>query len=156
MINGFAYHKIVFDKDLKPVDYVFLEVNDAFERLTGLKKEGLIGKRVTRVLPGIEKDPVDWIGIYGKVAITGEPVGFENWSEQLKRWYSVIAYSTSKNRFATVFEDVTERKMAEQALQQRSNELEAARAEAENGRRRLEAVMEALPVGVAVTDALAL
>ena len=48
MINGFARHRVLFDKEGKPVDYIFLEVNTAFERLTGLNKDNLIGKRVKR------------------------------------------------------------------------------------------------------------
>ena len=71
MLDGFAYHKIVVDKAGKPVDYVFLEVNHAFERMTGLKRERIIGKRVTEVLSGIEKDPADWIGVYGTGCFNG-------------------------------------------------------------------------------------
>ena len=55
MINGFARHKVVYDEHGKPVDYVFLEVNDAFARLAGVKAEDLIGKKVTEALPGIER-----------------------------------------------------------------------------------------------------
>jgi PAS domain S-box-containing protein len=118
MFNGFADHRALLDKGGKPEDYVFLEVNEAFERLTGLNKEALIGKKATEVIPGIERDPADWIGIYGKVATTGEPVRFENFSEQLGRWYSVSAYSPGRGYFATVFEDITERKQAEATLRQ--------------------------------------
>lgn len=55
--NGWAYHKIIVDQNYKPIDYIFLEVNDAFEKLTGLKRKKIIGKKVTEVLPGIESDP---------------------------------------------------------------------------------------------------
>ena len=47
MQDAFAYHKVLFDETGKPVDYVFLEVNEAFEKFTGLKKEKIIGKKVT-------------------------------------------------------------------------------------------------------------
>ncbi len=50
MLDGFAYHKIVVDKAGKPIDYVFLEVNHVFEKMTGLKRENIIGKKVTLVL----------------------------------------------------------------------------------------------------------
>jgi PAS domain S-box-containing protein len=124
MIDGFARHEIILDKAGKPTDYVFLEVNDAFETLTGLKKKDLIGKRVTEVIPGIETDPADWIGLYGKVAVTGEPQRFESYSESLNRWYSVVAYSPKKDHFATVFEDITERRRAEDTLRKAHDELE--------------------------------
>jgi PAS domain-containing protein len=83
MMDGFAYHKIIVDKSGKSVDYVFLEVNGAFERMTGLKREKIIGKKVTEVLAGTAKDPADWIGLYGKVALTCEPIQFENFAEPL-------------------------------------------------------------------------
>ena len=113
MMDGFAYHKIVVDSTGKPVDYIFLEVNNAFERMTGLKRERIIGKRVTEVLKGIENDPADWIGRYGGVALTCEPIQFENYAEPLGKWYSVSAYCPEKGYFVALFEDITERKKAD-------------------------------------------
>ena len=116
MLDAFAYHRIVVDKSGKPVDYVFLEVNDAFERLTGLRKEKILGKKVTQILKGIENDPANWIGIYGRVALTGEPAQFENYNESLGKWFNVSAYCPEKGYFVALFEEITERKKAEEAL----------------------------------------
>jgi PAS domain S-box-containing protein len=124
MLDGFAYHKMIFDQTGKPVDYVFLEVNKSFERLTGFKRDKVIGKKVTEVLPGIKKDPADWIGTFGKVAKTGQPIRFENFSQNLKKWYSISAYSPEKGYFATTFEDITERKQVEKALRKSKQEWE--------------------------------
>ncbi len=124
MMDGFAYHKIVVDKAGKPVDYVFIEVNSAFERLTGLKREALIGKRITEVMPGVESDSADWIGVYGKVALTGEPVQFENYAMPLDKWYKVSAYCPKKGYFVALFEDITERKKAEGAVAKKQDELQ--------------------------------
>ncbi|HVP78256.1 MAG TPA: MASE3 domain-containing protein [Thermodesulfobacteriota bacterium] len=124
MTNGFAHHQVLFDEEGRPVDYIFLEVNEAFEKLTGLRRENLVGKKVTQVLPGIEKDSADWIGIYGRVAMTGEAIRLESYSETLKRWYSVLAYRSERPRFVTVFEEITERKRAEEALKKAYDELE--------------------------------
>ncbi len=124
MLDGFAYHKIVVDKAGRPVDYVFLEINYAFEKMTGLKREQIVGKKVTEVLPGIEKDPDDWIGVYGKVALTGEPVQFESQAIPLAKWYRVSAYCPEKGYFAALFEDITERKKAEQELWQTKKDWE--------------------------------
>ncbi len=115
MLNGFAYHQIIV-KEGKPVDYVYLALNDAFEKMTGIKRENVIGRRVTQILPGIDKDPADWIGIYGKVALTGQPTMFENYAAPLGKWFSVSAYSPKKGFFVAIFEDITERKKAELAL----------------------------------------
>jgi PAS domain S-box-containing protein len=116
MLDGFAYHKIVVDKSGKPIDYIFVEVNHAFERMTGLKREQIIGKKVTDVLVGIEKDPADWIGIYGKVALTGEPVQFENHAAPLNKWFRISAYCPEKGYFVALFEEITERKKTEEDL----------------------------------------
>jgi PAS domain S-box-containing protein len=118
MLTGYALHKIVLDKNKKPVDYIFLEINDAFERLTGLKRKNIIGKRVTEVLPGIENAEFNWIGIYGKVALTRKEKKFEQYSEQLKKWYSVTVQSQRKHQFVTIFEDITYRKKTEEALRE--------------------------------------
>ena len=116
MLDGFAYHKIVVDKAGKPVDYVFLEVNRAFEKMTGLKRAQIIGKKVTEVIPGIEKDPADWIGVYGRVALTGEPVQFENQAIPLGKWYHVSAYCPEKGYFVALFDDITESKNIENTI----------------------------------------
>ena len=121
MVDGFAYHKVLFDGKGKPIDYVFLEANAAFEKLTGLKRTDILGKKATEVLPGLDKDPADWIGVYGKVALTGVPVQFENYAVPLCRWYLVSAFRPEKGYFAATFEDVTERKKMEQEV---SNSLE--------------------------------
>jgi PAS domain S-box-containing protein len=117
MLDGFSYHKIVVDEDNKPIDYIFLEVNSEFEELTGLKRENIIGKKVTSVIPGIEDDPAHWIDIYGAVALEGKEFRFEQFAEPLGKWYSVSTYCPKKGYFATVFEDITERKLTEEALQ---------------------------------------
>ena len=111
MTEGFALHEIVTDAEGRPCNYRFLDVNPAFERLTGLKRDDLIGKLVLEVLPGTERS---WIESYGRVALTGEPLRMESYSSSLGRWYDVIAYRTSPGRFAVVFTDITDRKAAEQ------------------------------------------
>jgi formate hydrogenlyase transcriptional activator len=116
MMNGFALHAIILNKKGVPVDYKFLEVNSAFEHLTGLKSKTIIGKKVTEVISGIEKDPADWISKYGKVALTGQEIRMEQYAQPLNKWYSVLAFCPRKGQFATIFEDVTERKFAEKKL----------------------------------------
>jgi PAS domain S-box-containing protein len=117
MKEGFAYHKIIVDSSGKPVDYVFLEINTAFEKLTGLQREKVIGKKVTQIIKGIENDPADWLGVYGKVALMGEPVEFENFSVGVGKWFRVSAYCPEKGYFAAIFEDITERRKAAEAIQ---------------------------------------
>ena len=121
-LSGIAVHEIVLDASGNPIDYTFLDANPAFEKHTGLRVADIFGRRATEVLPGIEKTSL--IQNYGKVVLTGESVGFDQFVEPLGRHYEINAYRVSEGRFATVFTDITERKRAEERLQQRTTELE--------------------------------
>ena len=116
MLNGFAYCKILVDEDNQTIDFVHLEVNNAWERLIGLKREDVVGKKVTEAIPGIKESETDLISIYGKVALTGEEVKFDLYFEPLERWFTISVYSPQKGYFVAVFEDITERKRAEETL----------------------------------------
>jgi PAS domain S-box-containing protein len=104
---GYACHEIIIDKEGNPFDYKFLEVNPAFEELTGLESDKIVGKTARKVLPGIENSAFNWIAFYGKIALHGGTETFEQFSEPLNRWYHVKAYSPRINQFTTVFVDVT-------------------------------------------------
>ncbi|CCK81418.1 hybrid sensor histidine kinase/response regulator [Desulfobacula toluolica] len=125
MMDGFALHKIILNQNNQPVDYRFVEVNKAFEKQTGLNRNDIIGKTVTQVLPGTQADTADWIGKYGKVALTGEEISFELFSEVLSKWYQVVAYSPKKGYFATIFMDITGLKRAENRLQKSEKKYQA-------------------------------
>ncbi len=122
MNEGFALHEIICNNHGVPVDYRFLEINDAFERLTGLERADVIGRTVLDVLP--DNDP-HWVEAYGRVALTGEPVRFENHSTPLGKWYEVYAFSPVRGQFAVVFTDVTGRKRREQELSRLNRTLAA-------------------------------
>ena len=123
MLDGFALHEIICDAQGQPVDYRFLAVNPAFERLTGLNAHDIIGKTVLEVLPGTERH---WIDTYGRVALTGEPAFFENYAGELDRHFEVTVFRPAPNRFACIFTDVTERKLAEELIRVRLGLLEFA------------------------------
>jgi len=116
MLNGFAYCRMIFDEKDKPIDFVYLEVNDAFEKLTGLKKEDVIGKKVTEAIPGTEKANPELFDIYSRVALTGKEEEFEIFFKPLNAWLSISVYSPKKGYFVAVFENITERKKTEEAL----------------------------------------
>ncbi len=121
MTEGFALHEIICDDNGAPCDYRFLEINPAFENLTGLKNEDVVGKLMSQVLPG---DDPTWVKVYGQVALTGQPVHFENYSPVLEQHYEVFAYRPAPRQFAVVFMNITERKKTEEALQRAREELE--------------------------------
>lgn len=115
MSEGFGLHEIILDAEGNPYDYRFLELNAAFEKMTGLSRDKSLGRSVREVIPGIESY---WIEEYGRVALTGEPVHFENYSAPLKKWYEVYAYSPARKQFAVLFTDITERKKIEEGLKE--------------------------------------
>jgi PAS domain S-box-containing protein len=130
MLDGFALHEIICDDDGTPVDYRFLEINPAFETQTGMRAEDLIGKTVLEVLPGIEKH---WIDTYGRVALTGEALSFENYDKVLNKHFKVSAFCPAENQFACIFQDVTSSKKMEQNLIEEKNKMEAVIAALDDG-----------------------
>ena len=83
MLNGFAYCKIVTGEEGEPIDFVYLEVNDAFEKLTGLKKSDVVGKKVTEAIPSIKEQHPEMIKTYGRVACSGVTEQFEVWFQAI-------------------------------------------------------------------------
>ncbi len=111
MSEGSAYCKMLYDNNGSPTDFVYLAVNSAFEWLTGL--HNVVGKNVTEVIPGIKESHPELFEIYSRVALTGRPEKFEIEFKPLVLWFSISVYSTEKNYFVAVFDDITERKQAD-------------------------------------------
>ncbi len=118
MKEGFALHQVLYNEDGKPVDYRFIDINPAFEKLTGLKKNKVIGKTMTEVLP--EEDPL-WLEKYSSVVRTGIPVSFENYSPVLDRYYDVYSYCPAPDQFAVIFRDITEIKQREEGAKRKKS-----------------------------------
>jgi PAS domain S-box-containing protein len=115
MLDGYALCQMLFDDHQQPQDFIYLEVNHGFETLTGLTE--VVGKKVTEVIPGIKQSNPELFEIYGRVAATGSPERFETYLEALGRaWLSVSAYSPARGYFVAVFDNITERKRADEAL----------------------------------------
>jgi PAS domain S-box-containing protein len=123
MLEGFAYCRMLYEGD-RPQDFVYLTVNSAFEKITGLK--GVEGKRVTEVIPGIKESHPELFEIYGRVASTGRPEQFEIFLEPLKVWLAVSVYAPAKNYFVTGFENITGRKQAEEHVREQAALLDKA------------------------------
>lgn len=124
MLDGFACCQIILDTEGNPVDFIYLEVNDAFEKLTGLKRTDVLGKKATEAIPGITKAHPELLETYGRVALTGKKERFEIYFKPLDIWFSISVYSPKKGFFATVFENITEKKQSEKKLEEYSTGLE--------------------------------
>ena len=123
MLDGFALHEIIVDTAGVPVDYRFIAVNPAFERQTGLSGADLVGRTVLELMPQTEKH---WIETYGRVALSGEPVSFENYSATLRKHFKVTAFRPVDRHFACIISDVTDRVVADQERQKLEGQLRQA------------------------------
>lgn len=117
---GLALHEIICDEKGHPIDYIFLSANDSYERITGLKKEDILGKKLTEVLPEVEPY---WIETFGKVALTGESIQYENYAKEIGKHFHTSAYSPKKGQFAVIVEDVSEKKIQEIKQKEQTNDL---------------------------------
>lgn len=131
---AYAYHRIIVDKDGKPIDYEYIDVNCAFEKFTGLKREKVINNTVKNLIPEIDKDSFNWIEFFGNIALKGGSDEIEQYSEKLGRWYKVYIYSDKPMHFTVSFIDITKQKETEINL-----DLE---------RRKLENIIEATGAGL--------
>jgi diguanylate cyclase (GGDEF)-like protein/PAS domain S-box-containing protein len=114
MIDGYAHCRMLYDKEARPEDFICLEVNPAFERLTGLTD--VVGKRASEVIPGIQQTNPELFEIFGRAALSGERSRFETHVEALGIWLSIAVYRPRKDHFAAVFENITERRRIQDRL----------------------------------------
>ncbi len=115
MVEGIAVHEIILDAQGRPCDYRFLDVNHAFEEMTGLNARDIIGRTVLEILPRLERS---WIDQYGAVATTGVAARFEDYSAEMGKHFGITAYSPQPGQFVTIIEDITERQNADKALRE--------------------------------------
>jgi PAS domain S-box-containing protein len=107
---------MIFDKHNRPIDWIYLDVNNAFVQLTGLKN--IVGKRVTEAIPGIRDNNPELFKIYGNVALAGKSKTFEIFFKSLNVWFKIRAFSPEKEHFVAVFENITERILSERELKE--------------------------------------
>lgn len=115
LLYACAYHRIICNLANKPIDYEFIGINSAYETITGLKREEVIGRQSMEIGPSILENDNDfnWIEFYGNVALSGHSVVIEHYSNKFNRWYLVQASSTERGYFTTTLIDITILKLKE-------------------------------------------
>ena len=121
MNEGICLQEIIHNKSGEAIDYKIIDVNPAFESITGLKRENVVGMKASKLY---KTDKLPRLDIYAKVAASGKPQSFETYVPAIKKHLSISAFSPAKGKFATLLTDITARKKAEQVLQEARNELE--------------------------------
>ncbi|MDP2796728.1 MAG: PAS domain S-box protein [Methanoregula sp.] len=122
MQEGFAFCRMLYDEEKRPTDFIYLNVNPAFDRITDTTT--VVGKPVTEVSPGIKEAFPKLFEIYGRVAWTGEPESFDLDFRPSEKWLHISVYSPAKEHFVAFFEDITERKAAAEAMKTFSEDLD--------------------------------
>lgn len=113
MSEGLAQHEIIYDNSGKAIDYIITDVNPAFEKITGILRSNAIGKKAT-LLYGTKEAP--YLDIYSEVASTGKPKNFEVFFSPMNKHFFISVFSPGKGKFATMFLDISEKKIAEELL----------------------------------------
>lgn len=113
MTEAVAYHQLVFENGLA-TDYIYLDVNDAFEKHTGFGT--VIGKKVSELVTDIHKTNPDLLKRFARVAQSGESEKFESYIKSTNSWYFTSLYALSIDKVVSVFSNITERKIAEEEL----------------------------------------
>jgi len=121
MLEGFAYCRMLYDEQGRPADFVYLNVNASFNRITGTTP--ITGKPVTEVFPGIRETFPELFEIYGRVAMTGEPESFDLDFKPVEKWLHISVYSPHKEYFVAIFDDITEHRLLEQEMKFHEEEL---------------------------------
>jgi len=137
MLEGVASCRMLFDEAGQPIDWIYLDVNPAFEALTGLAD--VSGKRVTEAIPGIRETNPELFEIYGRVTRTGIPEQVETYVPGLERWFAISVSRPRSDHFAAIFENITERKRVAEELRESEQQYRA--------------VVDHLAEGVVVQDA---
>ena len=117
MEQGFAIHEMIYNEKGKPIDYRYVMVNEAFEKLTGLIGVDIVGKTIKEVVPNVEQH---WINEFGKVVTTGKSKQFENAFDFAKKDFNVTAYCSSPDHFSVIFYDITKYKENEKKLKEKN------------------------------------
>lgn len=115
---SYAHQKIILDSEGNPVDYIFLEVNAAFERWTGLKQDEIENKRASEVITRDHQDSFTWVEFFGNLALTGGKAEFDEYYRQLNRWFRISVSSPEHLHFVTISFDITEKKLADITLRE--------------------------------------
>ncbi len=113
--SGIAFHRIVYDNQKKPINYIITDINPRYEKILAIKRGNVINKLATEVY-NVEKPP--FLKAYSKVAETQKSLSFESYFQPMEKYFKISVISHKKGEFITVFEDISQRKISDQKLKE--------------------------------------
>ncbi len=119
-----VYHKASVDINGNINDFEIVDINTAFEDLTSLQRKDIIGRKMTEVMPLIERNPEFWLSVYTEVVEKGIRRKFEYFSSSLEMWFNISAFRTSPGYFVSILEDITEKKNSDIELMKTKSRLQ--------------------------------
>ncbi len=106
MLDGFVFHKITYNEEDEKIYYCFTDVNPAFERITGLKRNEVINKNISDIPSEIGNR---WIAVYNEVMQKHKTVQLEDFFPEIKKYLAMTAFSFKKGYLVTIISDITEK-----------------------------------------------
>ncbi len=120
MNEGLCLHEVIYNDEGKSINYRIIDVNPKYEEILDVSKSDVVGKMATDVY---ETDKAPFLDKYSKIAVTGESENFEKYFAPLDKYFDISAFKFGKDRFATVFFDITDRKKSAQSLKKAYQQL---------------------------------
>ncbi|MDY9926722.1 MEDS domain-containing protein [Methanosarcina sp.] len=133
MTDGFGLVEVIYN-DGEPSDYRYIEINPAFGRCLGVEREQMLGRTMLEIFPNVSPIALEK---YHKVAISGQPVHFEIFSQVANKYLDIYVFSPEKGKLALILRDITGRKHLEEKTRQRAEEMET--------------IMEVAPVSILIS-----
>ncbi|MHA1420146.1 MAG: PAS domain S-box protein, partial [Candidatus Heimdallarchaeaceae archaeon] len=117
MKQAYALYEAIYDEKGNIEDAIYKEINPEYEKLVSMKREGIIGKKISEILPNTKKQDNNPIALLGRTAITGETIVSEYFNKDLGKWLLSKSFSPMKDHAAILFEDITEKHVIEEELE---------------------------------------